>query len=407
MSILPTSVAELQAAIVDAQATSTALRIEGAGTWLSAGRPVSAARHLSTRQLRGVVEYTPGDLVLTVRAGTTLEEIADVTAPHGQWLALEPYATPDGVKHGTIGATIATSSQGPLALGFGRARDLILGVSFVTGDGTHARAGGRVVKNVAGFDLVRLVTGAWGTLGVVSEVSLRLHARPAVDETFAIGLSFPIDVTQRDTALAQLVEQLNSAPLLPVTSSLASLVLLADGAPDFLRAAHHLPDTPMVLLARATGNRTRVDAQRRALGAIGAVVPVDSVAWRTLRAFESGNTTVRASRAPSSTAHTLRDLVDWSTRHQATQRRTVIEPMRGAIRMSCAVADADGANWSLPIGGIAERLPATAWTRVAAAVDDPISTRLRDTMDPSRILNRGILGEASVIATPTAVGAST
>ena len=166
MTIAPATVSELQAAIRDAQVTSTVLRIEGAGTWLSAGRPVSSTRHLSTQRLSGVVEYTPGDLVLSARAGTTLEEIAAVTAPHGQWLALEPYASPEGIARGTIGGTIATGSHGPLSLGFGRARDLILGLSFVTGDGTHARAGGRVVKNVAGFDLVRLTTGAWGTLGV-------------------------------------------------------------------------------------------------------------------------------------------------------------------------------------------------------------------------------------------------
>ena len=91
-----------------------------------------------------------------MQAGTTLQEIAHETAKHGQWLALDPYGSNDGIDTGTIGATIATASQGPLTLGYGRARDLILGLSFITGNGTAVRAGGRVVKNVAGFDLVRL-----------------------------------------------------------------------------------------------------------------------------------------------------------------------------------------------------------------------------------------------------------
>src|SRR5439155_9619738 len=102
----------------------------------------------------GIVEYVPGDLTLTARAGTTLAEIRDATAAEQQWLALDPHGSDDG----TIGATVATASAGPLATAFGTPRDLVLGVEFLTGGGALARGGGRVVKNVAGFDLVRLLT---------------------------------------------------------------------------------------------------------------------------------------------------------------------------------------------------------------------------------------------------------
>src|SRR5215211_4142123 len=142
----------------------TGLRVLGRGSWLDAGRPVSATESLATRDLSGITEYVPGDLTLTARAGTTLGEIRRATAAHGQWLALDPH----GSDEGTLGATIATASAGPLATAFGTPRDLVLGVEFVTGDGVVARGGGRVVKNVAGFDLARLVTGAWGTLGVLT-----------------------------------------------------------------------------------------------------------------------------------------------------------------------------------------------------------------------------------------------
>ena len=101
-----------------------------------------------------------GDLTLTARAGTTLANIARATAAEGQWLALDPH----GSASGTLGATIATASAGPLAHAFGTPRDNVLGIEAVTGTGEIVRAGGRVVKNVAGFDLTRLFTGAWGTL---------------------------------------------------------------------------------------------------------------------------------------------------------------------------------------------------------------------------------------------------
>ena len=133
----------------------TPLRISGKSTWIDAGRPVNADRIASLAAHSGVVEYTPGDLTITVKSGTTLGDIERITAEKGQWLPLDPF----GSRDGSIGATIATGSFGPLAHAFGRARDLVLGVEFVTGQGKVVRGGGKVVKNVAGFDLVRLITG--------------------------------------------------------------------------------------------------------------------------------------------------------------------------------------------------------------------------------------------------------
>ena len=178
------STERVTAAIRDCLASGTALRISGRGTWLDAGRPVRAGNALSLAEDAGVVSYVPGDLTLTVRAGTTLSEIAGITSERDQWLPLDPYGDPDG----TIGATLATASAGPLASSFGSPRDLLLGLEFVNGRGETVRAGGKVVKNVAGFDLSRLLTGSWGTLGVITEVTLRLYARPAADRTFRIDL---------------------------------------------------------------------------------------------------------------------------------------------------------------------------------------------------------------------------
>jgi glycolate oxidase FAD binding subunit len=121
----------------------------------------------------GIVEYTSGDLVITARAGTTLADLDTVLAEHGQWLPLDP----EGGRDVTIGATVATCSYGPLAELYGTARDQVLGLTVVTGTGDIVRPGGRVVKNVAGFDLTRLMIGAWGTLGIITQVTLRVRAQ--------------------------------------------------------------------------------------------------------------------------------------------------------------------------------------------------------------------------------------
>lgn len=159
-------------AVRDAAGAGEGVRILGAGTWPEGGNPVTASRTLSLADDRGVVAYSPGDLTLTVRAGTTLAEIVEALREHGQWLALDPAGGLDG----TIGATVASGSYGPAATLYGTVRDQLLGMTVITGRGEIVRPGGRVVKNVAGFDLTRLMTGAWGSLGVVTEVTLRVRS---------------------------------------------------------------------------------------------------------------------------------------------------------------------------------------------------------------------------------------
>ena len=238
-------VAHLAARIRD---TREPFRIVGSGTWLHGGGPWADAAVLPLNHLRGVVEYTPGDLVITIAAGTTLAELVAITGEHGQMLALAPYGAP----HATIGAVVATAAPAPLAFGDYTVRDLVLGVQVITGRGDVTRAGGRVVKNVAGFDLARLHTGAFGTLGVITEVSLRLHARPAVD-TLVVGTPRRTDSGALDELLPQLVA--NRAPL-----------------PMLL---HRAPDGVVQLWGRVSGNPARADALRRHLRAFGTADTVD------------------------------------------------------------------------------------------------------------------------------------
>ena len=147
----------------------------GAGTKISWGQPPrSADLVLDMTGVRGVVEHAAGDLVVTVRAGTPTAELQGTVAAEGQQLALDA-----PLPGGTVGGTLATSTSGPRRLLYGTARDLLIGVTFVRGDGVVAKAGGKVVKNVAGYDFGKLLTGSYGTLAVITEAVFRLHPLPA------------------------------------------------------------------------------------------------------------------------------------------------------------------------------------------------------------------------------------
>jgi glycolate oxidase subunit GlcD len=150
----------------------------GRGTWLSTGAPHRRVDLVvTTRRMAGDVEHHPDDLLATVRAGALLEEVNSQLGRSGQWWPLDP------LGGGTVGATIATAADGPLAATYGSPRDLVLGLTLVRADGRVVKAGGRVVKNVAGYDMVRLYTGSWGTLGIIAEAHLRLYALPQSDAT--------------------------------------------------------------------------------------------------------------------------------------------------------------------------------------------------------------------------------
>jgi glycolate oxidase FAD binding subunit len=149
------------------------VRIAGAGTKADWGNPIDAGDPLSTAELDAIVEHNAGDLTAVVEAGVTLARLREELAEHGQMLALDPPG--DGA---TIGGIVATGDSGPLRHRYGAPRDLVLGVTVALPDGTVAKAGGKVIKNVAGYDLSKLMTGGFGTLGVIARLSLRLHPLP-------------------------------------------------------------------------------------------------------------------------------------------------------------------------------------------------------------------------------------
>lgn len=149
---------------------------EGGGTKRGLGGTLEQADILlSLKQLKGVVEHSVGDLIMTVKAGTTLQEIQSVLAQNGQFLPLDPPFP----ERSTIGGIVASNASGPKRLRYGSCRDLVVGMRVVTADGTLIRSGAKVVKNVAGYDMNKLFVGSMGTLGVITELHLKLKPLPA------------------------------------------------------------------------------------------------------------------------------------------------------------------------------------------------------------------------------------
>jgi glycolate oxidase FAD binding subunit len=367
---------DVRDAVRDAGAAHASVRIAGRGTWLGAGRPVQAERTLSLSSLTGVVQYEPGDFTLTARAGTTLADLANATLPHRQFLALDPF----GDTNGTLGATVATAASGPMAHAFGAPRDNVIGLEVVTGDGAVVRCGGRVVKNVAGFDLTRLFTGSWGTLGVITEVSVRLRALPAVEETCALT------VDERPEAVAMLVAALRVASLAPFALELVS--------PE-LASRLSLGSTP-TLLVRLGGNAASVRAQREVLGQLGDARDVDTAVWPALRSAEPAEAIVARLSAPPSRVAEV-----WNIARSATKgvdgALMSAALGRGVVRCVVPPDARDAARriaQSAPVSVIFERLPADLWTELAPpAANDRLSRSVKERFDPSRVLNPGVLGE--------------
>ena len=165
---------EISAVTRYANANKLAIEITGAGTKRTWGNPVIADLLLDTTRLAGVREHSWQDLTATVGAGTTWAAMQRTLAAHNQFVALDPLWP----ETATVGGILATNDSGPIRLKYGSLRDLVIGMTIVLADGTIAHSGGKVVKNVAGYDLHKLMIGAHGTLGIITEVTFRLHPLP-------------------------------------------------------------------------------------------------------------------------------------------------------------------------------------------------------------------------------------
>ena len=377
--VRPGTAAEVRGIVRDAIEGKTTLRIAGRGTWLDAGRPVAASQQVSLDALSGIVDYTPGDLTLTARAGTTLAEIARVTAAEGQWLALAPW----GGDTGSLGATVATATSGPISGALGTPRDIVIGLEAVTGSADVVRGGGRVVKNVAGFDLTRLMVGAWGTLGILTEISVRLRGLPEREATVALP------VPNAAAAVNDFVTRVRSAAIAPL-----ALEILSSKLTERLGLGG-----VSVLVARLAGNADSVAAQRAALGTLGDTSEIDGNIWDALRTADPADATIVRCSSP-----VARFAEAWASADRlanAGEGHAHASVLRSSVRVVLPHNDGSPAPGALEIlragsreTRVFERLPARLWASLApSAVNDRLSRGVRAAFDPHRLLNPGILGE--------------
>ena len=197
---------ELRDRILAASATRSALRIRGGGTKDFHGQSLDG-EVLDTRAWRGIVSYEPTELVITARAGTALGEIEAALAEKGQFLAFEPPSFGEGA---TIGGVVAAGLSGPRRASAGAVRDFVLGATLLDGQGRLGNFGGQVMKNVAGYDVSRLLCGSLGILGLIAEVSLKVLPMPAAETT--------LFMTMDQTEALRRLQEWGGQPL-PVSAS--------------------------------------------------------------------------------------------------------------------------------------------------------------------------------------------
>ncbi|MCL4289795.1 MAG: FAD-binding oxidoreductase [Thermoleophilia bacterium] len=212
---------------------------------------------LSTRRLDRVLEHEAGDLTATVEAGIRLSALAARLAQAGQMLALDPPGDP------TVGACVAANLSGPRRHRYGAPRDLVLGVTAVLADGTIASSGGKVVKNVAGYDLSKLFCGSTGTLGLIARVSVRLHPCPQAQRTLAVDVASAADATRLALAIRLSTLEPSAVDLLWRAGGGSRLLVLFEGS--------------------AAGAAAQLAAARELLGGDEA----DASVWEETRAWQS------------------------------------------------------------------------------------------------------------------------
>lgn len=282
-TFVPNDAAGVREAIAWAAAESKPLELTGRGSKRRLGRPVQAAYTLDLSKLSGIVEYEPAELVLTCRPATLIEDIEKLLAARRQMLAFEPpdwgplWGGPAG--RGTIGGAIGANLGGPRRIKSGAMRDHLLGFTAVTGRGEIVKAGAKVVKNVTGYDLPKLVCGAFGTLAAVTELSVKVLPAPEKTRTL---LLYGLD----DAAAARAMADAANSP-----HEVSGLAHLPQGIAARSGVGYIAEPKQAVTLVRVEGTdistKARMDCLRALLGGRAKLEELHSLnsswAWRELR----------------------------------------------------------------------------------------------------------------------------
>ena len=384
----PADEAGIAAALHAARRAREPFLVLGAGTKLGMLRPVQAARALSTRNLDGVTLYAPKELIVSAQAGTPITALEALLAEKGQHLIAEP---PDlsalmGTGAGqTLGGIVATNLSGPRRVAWGAIRDHVMGIRAVNGDGDIFHSGGRVLKNVTGLDLCKLLSGSHGTLGVLTEVTLKVLPAPEQTGTLLLpGLDAAAGVAALSTALGS-PYGVSGAAWLPADAAALVPELAGHGAVALIRIEDFAAS-----VAYRTG-RLALD-----LAAYGQAVLLDDAAsrsiWRAVRDAQPldhagaemvWRISVRPSAGPSILAVPgLRGFLDWGG-----GLVWLAGPATAHPAVTAAVTAANGI-WTV--------LRAPEGVRAAAQMVPPeppvvaaLTRRVKAVMDPGGILNPG------------------
>lgn len=217
----PDHLDQLIAIIADAMAAGTALSVNGSASKSGWGYAVADARMVTLDRWAGIIDYQPEELILTVRAGTSMAEINAILAEKNQMLGFEPpdpsvlFAQKDAGNTGTIGGVLATNFSGSRRLTAGAARDFLLGFEAASGRGERFRSGGKVVKNVTGYDLSKLICGSFGTLAIMDEITLKTLPRPEISRTVLIPVADLATAVRQIAAIMATPHEPSAAAILP------------------------------------------------------------------------------------------------------------------------------------------------------------------------------------------------
>jgi glycolate oxidase FAD binding subunit len=394
----PTTAQQLREAIAWAAAEEASLEIVGGATKRGFGRPLQASHTLDLSVLSGIVGYEPAELVLTARAGTTMREIEAVLQKNRQVLAFEPpdlavlYGGGDGA---TIGGAVACNLAGPRRVKVGAARDHFLGMSGVSGRGEAFKAGGKVVKNVTGYDLCKLLAGSFGTLAAMDEVTLKVL--PAPDKARTV-LVFGLDSARATVAMA---DALNS-PFEVSAAAHLPLPIAARSDCSYVRNSG-VAVTALRIEGTAVSVAARCEGLRKLLAGAGALEELHSMnsakLWVEVRDVarllpDPGKVIWRVSVAPSdgartaaaiAAAHAAEIFFDWGGGLLWVATDPARDGGAAAIRQAVGAA-----------GGHATLMRAPDALRAAVPVFEPqpgalgaLAARVKDSFDPKRILNPG------------------
>lgn len=320
--VAPDSLGQLQIALSEATQDRSYVVLVGAGRHLQHGNvPSQLDVSITTTGLHRIISYEPADMTVTVEAGVTLAALQEILAQHRQYLPLDPPPSNDV----TIGGVLAANAQGPLRHRHGTARDWLLGLRAVLVDGSVIKSGGRVVKNVSGYDLHKVFVGSLGTLGAIAEATLKVAPLPRVDRTFVVACP----------SAAEAVGVIISAH--EATLSLAAAELLSPTTAAALDSGGAWTALLRVAGGHAASARTADDLHELTSLAHGSLDEIDGAIWNRWRAhFDPRGLAMRLSVMPSHAAAVAESL-DRAFAGEAAHVSATVRA--GLVRLSLAPQD--------------------------------------------------------------------